>query len=54
MPGLFPIHRFERVLVQEVGLDAAQARAVVELDADVVVERADGGVLGDEEVFGLG
>ena len=42
------------MVVDEVGAETGEAVGVVELDADVVVDGKEDGVLGDEEVFGLG
>ena len=41
------------MFVEEIGIDAAEFGGIVELDADEVIEWADGGIFGDENVFGL-
>ena len=41
------------MIVDHVGLHAGEAVGMVELDADVVVDRDDDRVVGHEEFFGL-
>ena len=41
------------MFVEEIGIDAAEFGGIVELDPDEVIEWADGGIFGDENVFGL-
>lgn len=48
-----PFHAAERMVVDQIGAEAGEAVGMVELDADVVVDGEQDGVLSDEKVFGL-
>lgn len=41
------------MFVEEIGIDAAEFGVIVELDPDEVIEWADGGIFGEDNLFGL-
>ena len=51
--AILAIHRFDWMLVEDVGLDAAEFGGVIELDSHIVEDRTYRRLLGDKDGFGL-